>query len=65
MTTTATKIITAAIVAFALASAVMASPAIAAPIFPSDLVKASQTTSKNSASDQCLHSRFGCSGAHH
>jgi hypothetical protein len=64
MTNTATRIITAAIVAFALASAVMASPAVAAPVFPSDLVKATQSSAKSSASDQCLYSRFGCSVGH-
>jgi hypothetical protein len=64
MTNTASKIITAAIVAFALASAVMASPASAAPVFPADLVKSTSTAAKSNASDQCLYSRFGCSIGH-
>jgi hypothetical protein len=61
MTATTTQIVTAAIFAVALASAVTASPASAAPVFPSDLAKATHSSSNSS---QCAASRFGCSIGH-
>lgn len=61
MTNAAAKIITAAIVLFALASAFMASPAHAVTALPANIYKASTSqTNHQNATDDCKHSRFGC-----
>lgn len=61
MTNVAMKTITAAIITFALASAILASPASAAAIFPADLHKAAISQSGGDMQHDCAHSRFGCS----
>jgi hypothetical protein len=61
MTSATMKTITAAIIMFALASAILAAPASAAAIFPADLHKAAIAQGGGDTQQNCAHSRFGCS----